>query len=150
MSRNIRQSKILSIIAQKDIETQDELVAELKLAGFAVTQATISRDIKELNLVKAQTANNKYKYVTRTSVDTTSSSKCINLLKETVVSVVTANNLIVVKTMHNSASTVSGIVDQLGLAGVLGVVGSGDSILVVTTDNDTALQVEKLLKKMVF
>ena len=81
MSRNTRQSLILSIIAQKDIETQDELVAELKLAGYAVTQATISRDIKELNLVKAPTINNKYKYVTRSAVDSSISTKCINLLK---------------------------------------------------------------------
>ena len=150
MSRNTRQSLILSIIAQKDIETQDELVAELKLAGYAVTQATISRDIKELNLVKAPTINNKYKYVTRSAVDSSISTKCINLLKETVVSVVTANNLIVVKTMHGSATPVSGIVEQLSLPGVLGVVGSGDSLLIVTLDNNLAEDVAGKLKELIF
>ena len=140
----------MSIIAQKDIETQEELVAELKLAGYAVTQATISRDIKELNLVKTSTANNKYKYVARSLVDNVVSPKCINLLKETVVSVVTANNLIVVKTMHGSATTISGIVEQLSLPGVLGVVGSGDSLLIVTFDNKSAEDVAGKLNNLIF
>ncbi len=150
MSRNTRQTQILSIIAQKDIETQEELVAELKLAGFTVTQATISRDIKELNLIKTPTATNKYKYVTRMKMDNNASVKCINLLKDTVVSIVVANNLIVAKTMHNSATTVSGIIDQLAIDGVLGVVGSGDSILIVTPDNKAAEFVAGKLNDLLF
>lgn len=150
MSRNIRQSKILSIIAEKAIETQEELVLELKSQGFVVTQATISRDIKELNLVKAAIGKNKYCYVVRTRADSDLMHKCINLLKDTVVSVVAANNLVVVKTVPNGASMVSGVVDQLALDGVLGVVGNGDAILIVTTSQETAAAVENKLKKLVF
>lgn len=150
MSRNIRQSKILSIIAEKAIETQEELVLELKSQGFVVTQATISRDIKELNLVKAAVGKNKYRYVVRTRADSDLMHKCINLLKDTVVSVVAANNLVVVKTVPNGASMVSGVVDQLALDGVLGVVGNGDAILIVTTSQETAAAVENKLKKLVF
>ena len=76
--------------------------------------------------------------------------KCINLLKDTVVSVVAANNLVVVKTVPNGASMVSGVVDQLALDGVLGVVGNGDAILIVTTSQETAAAVENKLKKLVF
>ncbi|MBR2974728.1 MAG: arginine repressor [Clostridia bacterium] len=150
MSRNARQTQILGIIAQKDIETQEELVAELKLLGFAVTQATISRDIKELNLVKAPTADDKYRYVTRSAVDCSISSRGINLLRDTIASIVTANNLIVVKTIHSSATAVSAILEQMSLEGVLGVVGSGDSLLIVTNDTKTAQCVENKLKKLVF
>ena len=69
MSRSTRQSKILDIIAGKDVETQEELVAELAACGISVTQATISRDIKELGLVKTLSANNKYKYTSVKSSD---------------------------------------------------------------------------------
>ena len=149
MKKN-RHKKILSLIQEFNIDRQEVLLEYLNNAGFAVTQATVSRDIKELNLVKTSTANNKYKYVARSLVDNVVSPKCINLLKETVVSVVTANNLIVVKTMHGSATTVSGIVEQLSLPGVLGVVGSGDSLLIVTFDNKSAEDVAGKLNNLIF
>ena len=102
MSRNIRQSAILNIVANRDIETQEELLFELKKQGFSVTQATISRDIKELNLVKVPTTSNKYKYLQHSPNQSNNSIDCINLLKNLVVSVVSANNLIVVKTIDKS------------------------------------------------
>ena len=104
MSRASRQSKILSIISSRDIETQDELVSELNYAGYNVTQATISRDIKELGLVKTLTANQKYKYVTKQKIDSSLSGKLLNIVRETVISVITANNLVVIKTLADSAS----------------------------------------------
>ncbi len=149
MSRNTRQSKILSIIALNDIETQEELVLHLKKEGFCVTQATISRDIKELNLVKLPTVNNKYKYVARNSVDDNSITKSIKLLKDTVVSVVVANNIIVAKTIANSATVASTIINQLSLSGVLGVIGNGDCVLIVTLDNETAQNVATSLNKLI-
>jgi transcriptional regulator of arginine metabolism len=150
MSRNTRQAQILNIVAKKDVETQEELLAELKLAGFAVTQATISRDIKELSLVKAATHKGGYKYVVSTFADSTISTKRMSLLKESVVSIVAANNLIVVKTLLSSAAMVSEIISQLAFEGVLGVVGNGDTILIVTIDAATADEVAEKLRKMVF
>lgn len=150
MSRNTRQAQILNIVAKKDVETQEELLAELKLAGFAVTQATISRDIKELSLVKAATHKGGYKYVVSTFADSTISTKRMSLLKESVVSIVAANNLIVVKTLLSSAAMVSEIISQLAFEGVLGVVGNGDTILIVTIDTTTADEVAEKLRKMVF
>ena len=131
MSRGSRQSKILSIIGAQDIETQDELVYYLQKSGYNVTQATISRDIKELGLIKTLTADGKYKYVTKQKVDGNLSGKLLNIVRETVISVVTANNLCVVKTMTDSASAVSGAIEQLGLDEVVGIVADRSTILVV-------------------
>ena len=107
MARNSRQSKILELISTKEIETQEELVAELKAANFEITQATISRDIKELGLIKIATENNKYKYaVMGASTSPVASSKKLSIFKECVVSVKTALNLVVVKTMNGTAGLV--------------------------------------------
>lgn len=131
MSRATRQSKILSIIAAYDIETQEELVANLQKSGYNVTQATISRDIKELGLIKTLTANGKYKYVTKQKVDNNLSGKLLNIVRETVISVVTANNLCVVKTLTDNASAVSGAIEQLGLDEIVGMVADRSTVLIV-------------------
>lgn len=131
MSRASRQSKILSIISAKDIETQDELVASLQKSGYTVTQATISRDIKELGLIKTLTPSGKYKYVTKQKVDSNLSGKLLNIVRETIISVVTANNLCIVKTLTDNASAVSGAIEQLGLDEVVGIVADRSTILIV-------------------
>lgn len=131
MSRASRQSKILSIISTRDIETQEELVTSLQKSGYNVTQATISRDIKELGLIKTLTANGKYKYVTKQKVDVNLSGKLLNIAREAVISVVTANNLCVVKTMTDNASAVSGAIEQLGLEEVVGIVADRSTVLIV-------------------
>lgn len=138
MTRSSRQSKILNIISSRDIETQDELVQELNYAGYNVTQATISRDIKELGLIKTLAGNGKYKYVTKQKVDNNLSGKLLNIVRETVISVVTANNLVVVKTMANAASAVSGAIEQLNLTEIIGVVADRSTILIVCTNSRDA------------
>ena len=135
MTRASRQSKIINIITSRDIETQDELVQELNYAGYNVTQATISRDIKELGLIKTLTSNGRYKYVTKQKADGSLSVKLLNILRETVISVVTANNLTVIKTIVNAGSTVSTAIEQLNLAEVVGVVSDRGTVLVVCGDN---------------
>ena len=131
-------SKIINIITSRDIETQDELAQELNYAGYNVTQATISRDIKELGLIKTLTSGGKYKYVTKQKADGSLSVKLLNILREAVISVVTANNLTVIKTIANAGSTVSAAVEQLNLAEVVGVVADRGTVLVVCADNREA------------
>lgn len=131
MSRAIRQSRILSIISQYDIETQDELVKRLKDDGFAVTQATISRDIKELGLIKTQTSDNRYKYSTKQTMDVKLSGKLLNVVREAVISVVTAENMVVVKTLNDSASAVAGAFEQLALSEAVGILADRSTILIV-------------------
>lgn len=131
MSRSSRQSKILSIIASRDIETQDELVNELRLAGFDITQATISRDIKELGLIKTLTADNKYKYVTKYTIDNKVPAKLMNVVREAVISVVAAENLVVIKTVNGSAQAVSEALEQLSIQEAVGILADRSSVLVV-------------------
>lgn len=148
MSRATRQSKILNIIASKDIETQDELVFNLQKAGYKVTQATISRDIKELGLIKTLTSNGKYKYVTKQKVDNNLSVKLLNIVRETVISIVTAGNLCVVKTMSDSASAVSGAIEQLGLEEVVGIVADRSTILIVCNNANDASSLSQEINRL--
>ena len=145
MSRTNRQSEILSIIASKDIETQDDLVAELRRAGFDVTQATISRDIKELGLIKTQTTDNRYKYVTKQTIDNKLSGKLLNVVREAVISVVTAENLVVVKTIAESAPAVSGAIEQLALNEAVGILADRHTVLIICSN---ALDAETTKQKI--
>ena len=131
MSRSARQSKILSLIATYDIDTQEDLARLLHVEGFDVTQATVSRDIKELGLVKSLGANGAYRYTTKQTIDVTISSKLLNVVREATLSVVTANNLVVVKTIGDGASAVSSAIEQILGAEVVGIVADRNTILIV-------------------
>lgn len=148
MSRSARQSKILSIISANDIETQEELVAELRQAGFVVTQATISRDIKELGLIKTQSASGAYRYVTRQAVDTSVSGKLLNVLREAVISVVTAENLVVVRTIGDSASSVSGTLENYSIAEVVGILAYRSTVLLVCGSSRDAEKVADKIRDL--
>ncbi|MCH5151189.1 MAG: arginine repressor [Clostridiales bacterium] len=148
MSRTSRQSEILSIISSKNIETQDELVAELRLAGFSITQATISRDIKELGLIKTLTADNKYKYVTKQTIDAKLSGKLMTVVREAVISVVTAENLVVIKTISDSASAVSSALEQLTLSEAVGIFSDRSAVLVVCSNARDAETVKRKINEL--
>ena len=141
MARNSRQSKILELISLKEIETQDELVSELRAANYDVTQATISRDIKELGLIKILSENKKYKYAIVSSQAQSVSNKCMNIFKECVISIKNAMNLVVVKTLKGTAGMVSNFVDQLSLPQILGVTFGDDTVMVIAGDVDDAYSV---------
>ena len=148
MSRSSRQSKILSIISSRDIETQDELVEKLREAGFEVTQATISRDIKELGLIKTLTPDNKYKYVTKHTIDTKVPSKLMNVVREAVISVTAAENLVVVKTVNGGAHAVSEAIEQLSLQEVVGILADRNCVLVVCLTTHEAMSVRSKLEEL--
>ncbi len=131
MARSSRQSKILELISLYEIETQDELVARLSAGGFDVTQATISRDIKELGLIKIQsTETGKYKYAVSDSPNQTS-NKYIFMLKESVISFKVFGTNVLVKTIKDVASSVCSIFDRLNLDNVLGIVYGIDTVLLL-------------------
>ena len=148
MSRSVRQSKILSIIASRDIETQDELVNELRLAGFEITQATISRDIKELGLIKTLTADNKYKYVTKNTIDNKVPVKLMNVVREAVISVTSAENLVVVKTVNGSAQAVSEAIEQLAIQEVVGILAYRNCVLIVCLNSQDAVTVRSKIDEL--
>ena len=145
MYRNARQQKILELIALKEIDTQEELCSELNKLNFNVTQATISRDIKELKLYKVAGSKKKYKYACIENGQNSAQSKMQTLFKECVVSINYANNIIIIKTMRGNGGTTCIFVDSLQLKEVIGTIAGDDNVLIVVDSNEnTPLIVEKL------
>lgn len=147
MNRNIRQSKILELIAKYEIETQDDLSMELKKAGFAVTQATISRDIKDLGLVKTLSNGGVYKYAVQPEAAGVS-AKIVNMFREAVFSIESAGNLIVVKTLPGSANSAALLVDKLNIEGIIGCIAGDDTALIIAKTENVADTTVKRLKNM--
>lgn len=146
MMRTKRQDKILELISQNEIETQEELVDELKKAGFDVTQATISRDIKDLRLVKI-TENGKQRY-DRERLNSNVTQKFRDMYKHSILSVENAGNLVVLKTLSASANVVAIMVDRLNNKHVLGCVAGDDTAFVACRDEAGAKEVCKMLTEI--
>lgn len=135
MSRVNRQLKILDIISKHDIDTQEDLVNYLKREGYNVTQATISRDIKDMGILKTLAADGRhYKYAIQPTKETTATDKYLNMFKSAIVSIQCAGNLIVVKTEEASAGPAGQFIDNLKFEEVLGVVAGENTIFVAIDD----------------
>lgn len=149
MARSARQSKILELISTKEIETQDELAKELKNANFDITQATISRDIKELGLTKILCASGKYKYAILGGEQQVVSNKYINIFKECVISVKSALNLCVVKTIKGMGSGVCSFIDKLNLNELLGATYGDDTCMLIFPSTALAAEACATLLEMI-
>jgi transcriptional regulator of arginine metabolism len=148
--KSIRQSKILELIKENDIDTQEELLSKLKEYGFNVTQATVSRDIRELGIVKSQGSDGNYKYSAgKEHVSVEISSKFAFILRQAVSSVACANNLIVVKTYTGMGSAAGAAVDQMELSGVIGTLAGDDTLLIIASDNENASEITAMLKDLI-
>ena len=134
--KSVRHNMILEIIDSKDIETQEELAEELKNRGVKVTQATVSRDIKELRLLKVLAENGGYKYATVERAEKGMNERFIRILAESVVSMESANNLIVIKTLSASANAACEAIDSLKWSDVLGTIAGDNTILVIVRSNE--------------
>ncbi len=146
--KNARQQKILELIESCDIDTQEALIAELKKQGFDVTQTTISRDIRQLGLVKAVTHKGVYKYVTPGSgVRGESGAPVLNsAITDSVIKIISAGNIVVVKTYPGMANAIAVCVDSLYHDEVIGSVAGDDTILLVVKDNEAAITLETELR----
>lgn len=134
MSREARQRKILEIISSHDIDTQEELVSRLAAEGFAVTQATVSRDIRDMSLVKTLAADGrKYRYQAQPPKDS-KAERFISVFRNTVLSIRAAENLVVIKTETGSANAAAETIDRLDMDGILGVI-AGDNTIFVAVDS---------------
>lgn len=138
MARSSRQSKILEIIKAKEIETQDDLVRELRALNFDITQATISRDIKELGLIKIMTDDKRYKYAYVDSSEQQVSGKYMGIYKEAIISIKPAQNLVVIKTLKGVAGAISSFVDKLNMKNVLGTTYGDETVMVICPDSTEA------------
>lgn len=146
MQRSLRQQKILEIIATKEIDTQDELCAELNKYNFNVTQATVSRDVKDLRLYKISGTQKKYRYASIDNYVDSVTDRMTNLFKGCVLSINSANNLILVKTMRGNGSAVGVFVDSLQIPEIIGCVAGDDTVLIIVDSNENTYKVQELLR----
>ena len=138
-----RQKKILEIINRYHIETQDDLIERLLVEGFSVTQATVSRDIRELQLTKVLTGKGSYRYVAPKKEELVAGMKINAALVDSIISVDYAQNMVVVRTFPGLAQAVAAGIDNLTLAEVLGCVAGDDTILVATRTESSAKSISE-------
>lgn len=146
--KNSRHNRILEIINEQNVETQDELINKLRESGFEVTQATISRDIKQLQLVKIATDNGKYKYALPRRDDVTSNTKFKNILYETAISVQNAENIVVIKTYSGMANAAAAAVDALMGDSIIGCIAGDDTIFIVVKSDDEAEKFAAVIREV--
>jgi len=139
-----RQLRIIEIINHNEIETQEELAEKLREEGFAVTQATVSRDIRELNLTKAAAGSGRQKYALISSA-TQSSDKYVRMLRDGLISMEPAGNLLVLKTVSGMAMAVAAALDAMHFSEIVGSIAGDDTIMAAAhTAEDAALLKEKI------
>ena len=148
MIKKTRHQAIINLINSVDISTQEELTEKLNEQGYIVSQATISRDIKDLNLIKVEGANKKTKYAKIDYVNNKLTPQRISLFKQITLSMESANNLIVLKTISGNASAAGMAVDEINFPQVLGTVAGDDTLLIITKTASDAEIVIKGLKSL--
>lgn len=146
--KTVRQVAILDIIEKQEIETQEELASALNARGIRVTQATVSRDIKELRLLKVLTPSGKYKYATGDQAENNLTDRFIRMLAESLLSVSSANNLIVVKTLSGSANVAAEALDSMHWPEVLGTLAGDNTVLLIIRSNEETITVTSRIREM--
>ncbi|MDR0905644.1 MAG: arginine repressor [Oscillospiraceae bacterium] len=149
--KNARQRRILAIIEETDIETQHQLIEALREGGVAATQATVSRDIKELHLVKELTALGTYRYASGMSADEINRSLRLRaIFRESVTSVVSAQNIVVMKTLPGLAPAACSAIDGMEIRGLAGTIAGDDTAFLAMRDNETAerfcVEIKEMMK----
>lgn len=144
-----RQSKIIEIIQKNEVETQDELSALLEKDGFRVTQATVSRDIRELKLTKIPTASGRQKYAVITDAPENLSKKYERVLIEGFLSMDMAQNILVIKTVSGMASAVCAAIDAMKMREIVGSIAGDDTIMCAIRTVDDTYAVMKKIRRIV-
>ena len=144
-----RHSKIVELINSYDIETQEELAQRLEEDGFAVTQATVSRDIRDLKLSKVVTANGKQKYSLMPKQDGIS-EKYVRILREAFVSMDMAQNILVVKTVSGMAMAAAAALDSMQMSEIVGCIAGDDTIMAAIRSVEDTVVVMERIRKLVY
>ena len=147
--KRIRQEKMLELISKYEIDTQDELIDRLRESGFEVTQATVSRDIRELNISKMTTGKGTYRYVLPKQTPTTSNLKFNSALIDALISIDYACNIVVLKTHAGLANALAVGIDSMHLDDILGCVAGDDTIIVVCRSVETAQSLADNIKHLI-
>ncbi len=143
-----RQNKILELINNYEIETQDKLVSLLRDFGYDVTQATVSRDIKELQLIKTLSSSGGYKYSTMASGDGPVSERFRDIYRKSVISIAQSGNIVLLKALPGCANAAGEALDSLNLVHVIGSVAGDNTILLVVDDPANVDEVVEALQGM--
>lgn len=138
-----RHRKIKEIVSQREVETQEELVLALENAGFHATQATVSRDVKELKLIKVVGSDGRYKYAIPINTTMLSVEGFRRKLTDVFVSLTRAQNLLVLKVLPGNAHSIGAILDGVELTGLLGTIAGDDTLLLICRDEQAAQWVDK-------
>lgn len=144
-----RHAKILEIIESNAVETQEELAEKLKLAGMDITQATVSRDIKELRLVKVLTKDGRYRYEQMSQTEGVVTNKLITIFTESFVSSDYANNIVIVKTLPGMAQAAASAIDSLKWTEIIGTIAGDDTIMIVCRAEKIAEELVNRFNKMI-
>ena len=143
-----RHAMILKLIAAENIETQEDLARLLSTQGFSVTQATVSRDIKELRLIKVPTGEGHYKYATVEKAESDMQERFIRLFGNCVISITSAGNIIVVKTMAGSAAVAAEAIDSMKWPEIAGSIAGDNTIFVAIREGKSVSDIIKKYQKM--
>ncbi len=143
-----RQDEILRIISSGDIETQEDLVTSLRASGYKVTQATVSRDIRELRLIKVAAKGGGFKYAKPEKHEIAVSERLARILTDSLVNVDSSGNIIVVKTLSGSANVAAEALDNLGWAEILGTIAGDNTIFVVVRDETEAADISERIRNL--
>ena len=144
-----RQTKMLELIKKHDIETQEELSDYLQKEGYQVTQATVSRDIRELKLTKVAMSNGRQKYAALTEANEDLSEKYTRVFRDAFVSMDMAQNILVIKTVSGMAMAVAAAIDAMHLHEIVGCIAGDDTIMCAVRSVDDTLAVMSRLRKLV-
>ena len=147
MKKN-RQGRILQLIQEENIETQEELADRLSEEGFVVTQATVSRDIRELKIGKIPSGNGKQKYAVLTHDDAHLADKYIRVLRNGFVSMDSAQNILVIKTVAGMAMAVAAAVDAMKLKEIVGSIAGDDTIMAAIRTTDETQIVMEIIREI--
>ncbi|EJL41042.1 transcriptional regulator ArgR [Brevibacillus agri] len=148
MNKGQRHIRIRDIISNQEVETQDELVERLRAAGFNVTQATVSRDIKELHLVKVPLPDGRYKYSMPAEQKFNPLQKLKRMLVDSFVSIDQADHFIVLKTLSGHANAVAELIDNLPWEEIMGTISGDNTILIICRSKENTAEVTKRFMEM--
>lgn len=143
-----RQDEIIRLISAADIETQEELASELRSLGYKVTQATISRDIRELHLIKVASKGGGFKYAKPEKHEIAVSERLARILTDSMVGVDFSGNTIVVRTISGSANVAAEAIDNLGWTEILGTIAGDNTIFVVVREDADAAEISERIRNL--
>lgn len=147
--RYSRQNKVLELISKYEIETQEKLCQLLKNAGFNVTQATVSRDIKELQLVKTLSPSGKYRYALSTSNEGPINDRFVKIFKETIMKVSHSGNMVLVKTLSGCGPAAGEAIDSLNIPHTIGSIAGDNTVLIIADDAENVPEILESFENMI-